>query len=113
MTEQVLVHPPQIDASGAVTYPAVYRTETRQEILRDRKELWFETLCSEEITPAFIASLQRALAARGYYGGAADGRMSLATKRAIRSYQAEQGVDSDVLSLAAARQLGLKEVPRL
>ncbi|MBW6418203.1 peptidoglycan-binding protein [Celeribacter sp. PS-C1] len=112
VTEQVLVQPPQIDVSGAVTYPAVYRTETRQEIVRERKELWFETLCREEWTPDFIASVQRALAARDLYHGQAHGRMDQGTRRAIRAYQLEQGVDSDVLSLAAARQLGLKEVPR-
>ncbi|WP_417262149.1 peptidoglycan-binding domain-containing protein [Celeribacter sp.] len=112
VTEQVLVQPPQIDASGAVTYPAVYRTETRQEIVRERKELWFETLCREDWTPEFIASVQRALAARGYYQGQAHGRMDHATRRAIRAFQVEQSVDSEVLSLAAARQLGLKEVAR-
>ncbi|MEG3662689.1 peptidoglycan-binding domain-containing protein [Celeribacter halophilus] len=112
VTEQVLVQPPQIDASGTVSYPAVYRTETRQEIVRERKELWFETLCREDWTPEFIASVQRALAVRGYYHGTAHGRMDHATRRAIRTYQLEQGVDSEVLSLAAARQLGLKEVPR-
>ena len=112
VTDQVLVQPPQIEANGTVSYPAVYRTETRQEIVRERKELWFETLCQEELTPEFIASLQRALSVRGYHTGAANGRMDFATKRAIHAYQLEQGVDSDILSLAAARQLGLKEVPR-
>lgn len=112
VTEQVLVQPPQIDASGRVTYPAVYRTETRQEIVRERKELWFETLCSEELTPEFVASVQRALSVRGYFHGTVNGRMDHATKRAIRGYQKDQGVDSDILSLAAARQLGLKAVPR-
>ena len=112
VTEQVLVQPPQIDASGAVDYPAIYRTETRQDIVRPRRELWFETLCEEELTPAFIATLQRALTARGFYGGGAHGRFDGPTKRAIRAYQKPQGVDSDVLSLAAARKLGLKEVPR-
>ncbi|KAB6717475.1 hypothetical protein C8029_02745 [Roseobacter sp. TSBP12] len=112
VTEQVLVQPPQIEANGTVSYPAVYRTETRQEIVRERKELWFETLCQEELTPEFIASLQRALSVRGYHAGAANGRMDFATKRAIHAYQSDQGVDSDILSLAAARQLGLKEVPR-
>ncbi len=112
VTEQVMVQPPEIDADGKVAYPAVYRTETRQKIIRERKELWFETLCQEEMTPDFIASLQRALAVRGYFQGTVNGRMDHATKRAIRSYQKEQGVDSDILSIAAARQLGLKEVAR-
>ncbi|WP_417248023.1 peptidoglycan-binding domain-containing protein [Celeribacter sp.] len=112
VTEQVLVQPPQIAADGSVTYPAVYRTETRQEIVRERKELWFETLCEEEMTPEFIASLQRALEVRQYFTGAITGRMDIRTRRAIRAYQGEQGVESDILSLAAARKLGLKEVER-
>ncbi|TNE70050.1 MAG: peptidoglycan-binding protein [Rhodobacteraceae bacterium] len=112
VTEHVMVQPPQIDSSGAVAYPAVYRTETRQEIVRERKELWFETLCREDWTPEFIASVQRALQVRGYFQGAVNGKMDHATRRAIRAYQLEQGVDSEVLSIAAARQLGLKEVPR-
>jgi Putative peptidoglycan binding domain. len=112
VTEQVMVQPPQIDSSGKVIYPAVYRTETRQEIVRERKELWFETLCREDWTPEFISSVQRALQVRGYFHGTVNGRMDHATRRAIRTYQFEQGVDSEVLSIAAARQLGLKEVPR-
>jgi hypothetical protein len=112
VTEHVMVQPPQVDSAGTVIYPAVYRTETRQEIVRERKELWFETLCREDWTPEFISSVQRALQVRGYFQGAVSGKMDHATRRAIRAYQLEQGVDSEVLSIAAARQLGLKEVPR-
>ncbi|WP_417259265.1 peptidoglycan-binding domain-containing protein [Celeribacter sp.] len=112
VTEQVLVQPPQIGSDGSVTYPAVYRTETRQNIVRERKELWFETLCDEELTAEFIASVQRALAAREFYIGPTTGHMDRATRAAIRAYQKDQGVDSDVLSLAAARKLGLIAVER-
>lgn len=112
VTEQVLVQPPQIGTDGTISYPAVYRTETRQEIVRERRELWFETLCDEEMTSEFVASVQRALAARGYFGAAITGRLDRATRAAIRAYQRSQGVDSDVLSLAAARKLGLSAVER-
>ena len=112
VTEQVLVQPPQINAGGAVSYPAIYRTETRQDIVRERKELWFETLCSEALTPDFLKSLQRALAARNFYSGAITGTLDRATRRAIRAYQKNEGLDSDVLSLAAARKLGLVAQPR-
>ncbi|WP_417241517.1 peptidoglycan-binding domain-containing protein [Celeribacter sp.] len=112
VTEQVLVQPPQIGSDGSISYPAVYRTETRQEIVRERHELWFETLCDEELTLEFIASVQRALAARNYFSGTATGRMDRPTRAAIRAYQKDQGVDSEVLSLAAARKLGLKAVAR-
>jgi hypothetical protein len=112
VTEQVLVQPPQINADGSVSYPATYRTETRQEIVRERKELWFETPCSEALTPDFIGSIQRALAARGVYNGTITHRMDRGTRRAIRAYQKAQGLDSDILSLAAARKLGLIAHPR-
>lgn len=79
MTEQVLVQPPQIAADGTVSYPAVYRTETRQNIVRERRELWFETLCEEELTSDFISSLQRALQVRQYFNGPITGRMDSRT----------------------------------
>jgi hypothetical protein len=113
VTEQVLVQPPQINVDGVVSYPATYRTETRQEIVRERKELWFETLCPEDLTADFLSSLQRALAVRGFYSGTITGTLDRATRRAIRAYQKNEGLDSDVLSLAAARKLGLVAQPRL
>lgn len=112
VTEQVLVQPPQITADGSVSYPAIYRTETRQEIVRERKELWFETLCADALTPQFITSVQRALAVRELYFGQANGKLDRATRRAIAAYQKPEGLDSEILSLAAARKLGLVEMPR-
>lgn len=112
VTEQVLVQPPQISADGAVSFPAIYRTETRQEIVRERKELWFETLCAEALTPQFVESVQRALAARGFYHGAITGKFDRATRRAVQAYQQSEGLDSEILSIAAARKLGLIEIAR-
>ena len=110
VTAQVLMQPAEVHTDGRVTQPAIYKTETRQEIIRERRELWFRVPCPEEMTPAFIASLQRALAARGHYAGTVNGEMTPRTLRAIRAYQAPQGLDSGILSLAAARQLGLAEL---
>ena len=50
---------------------------------------------------------QRALAARGYYAGPITGVMDRRTQAAIRAYQRPQGLDSAMISLAAARQMGL------
>lgn len=107
VTEQVLVQAPELDASGAVRAPAVFRTETRQRIVTERDDLWFETPCAAENDPEFIAMLQRALAVRGHYRGPVTGVMDLRTRRAIRAYQRPQGLNSGALSLAAARLLGL------
>ena len=110
VTAQVLVQPPQIHTDGTVRQPAVYRTETRQEIVRERADQWFRIPCEGDLIEDFTASLQRALAARSLYSGPVTGVMDAPTRRAIRAYQREEGLDSSVLSLAAARKLGLVTV---
>lgn len=110
VTSQIMLRAAEIAPDGTVLSPATFRTDTRQEIVTPRREMWFETVCTADLTPEFIASLQRALEARGLYAGPIDGEMTAATRAAIRAYQAPQGLASPILSLAAARQLGLAEV---
>jgi hypothetical protein len=112
VTEQIIVQPPELLADGTVQRPAVYKTETRQQIVKPRKATWFETPCEADLTPEFIASLQRALAARGHYRGPVTGRMDARTRSAIRAFQRPQGLDSGMISLAAARQMGLIALDR-
>lgn len=107
VTEQLLVEPEELDRDGNVRRPAVFVTATEQRIIEDRTETWFETPCAMEGNVEFITNLQRSLIARGHYTGAASGVMNRATVQAIQAYQQPQGLDSGVLSLAAARQLGL------
>lgn len=107
VTEQLMVEPEELDRNGNVRRPAVFVTATEQRIVEDRTETWFETPCAMEGNAEFIANLQRALTARGHYTGEPTGAMNRATVRAVRAYQQPQGLDSGVLSLAAARQLGL------
>lgn len=108
VTEQVMVQPPQISTDGRVREPAIFVTETHQRIVTERRELWFEVPCALAAGERdFIASLQRALAARGLYAGPITGELNRRTRQAIRAYQAPQDLDSDILSLAAAQQLGL------
>ncbi|EAQ04211.1 lipoprotein, putative [Pseudooceanicola batsensis HTCC2597] len=110
VTEQILLQPAQVRSDGTVEAPAVYKTETRQRIVKERRELWFRTPCPPELTFDFVASLQRALAARGLYRGQVNGVMDRATRHAVRRYQAPLGLDSGILSLAGARKLGLAVV---
>ncbi|TDK43100.1 peptidoglycan-binding domain-containing protein [Antarcticimicrobium luteum] len=112
VTEQILLQPAEVHADGTVTRPAVYKTETVQKIVRERRETWFETPCAQDLTPEFLASLQRALAVRGHFKGAVTGQMDARTRAAVRRYQKPQGLDSGILSLAAARKLGLVAVER-
>jgi Putative peptidoglycan binding domain len=112
VTEQVLVAPEQRDETGAVTQAAVFDTKVDQRMVQDREVVWFQTPCPAVLDAAFLATLQRALKARGYFLQGVTGAMDDATRDAIRRFQAERGLDSDILSVAAARELGLIEVPR-
>lgn len=86
---------------------AGYRTETRQKIVRPREKIWFRTPCEAALTPDVVATLQRALAARGHYVAPVNGVLDAATKSAIRAFQTPRGLNSDRLSLTAARELGV------
>lgn len=107
VSEQVLIRPATHDAEGGVVTPAAYRTETRQRIVRPRRDIRFRTPCAAALDAAFIATLQRALTARGLYRGVATGVMDTPTRRAIRRFQEPRGLASGTLSLETARALGL------
>ncbi|WP_172294021.1 peptidoglycan-binding protein [Pseudoruegeria sp. HB172150] len=111
VTEDVMVIPAETEADGTVINPPVYRKETVEKPVETRLPHWFESVCSDQFTPEFIASLQRALAARGAFSGPDDGEMTQDTRDAIRTTQAARGVDSEVLSLALAREFGLVPTP--
>lgn len=107
VTEQLVVTEEVRDVAGAVVAPATYRTRTHQRMVQDREEVWFRAPCPAEQTVQFVASLQRALKARGLYLWPVTGEMDAETAEAVRRFQAERGLDSPTLSLAAARELGL------
>lgn len=107
VTEQVVVTEEVRDATGAVVTPASFRTKTSQRMVQDREAVWFRAPCPAEQTVQFVASLQRALKARGLYLWPVTGEMDANTAEAVRRFQAERGLDSPVLSLAAARELGI------
>ena len=107
VTHHVLLQPAEVLTDGTVLHPAVFKTETRQDIVRPRQDTWFEILCDTDLTPELVGSLQRALAARDLYRGSNSGEMDRATRAAVRRYQTPQGLNSNLLSLAAARQMGL------
>ena len=113
VTEQVIVQPAVVRSDGSVESPAVFRTVTRQRILRERREVEFETPCADIMTPEFIASVQRALLARGYYRGSINGVMDARTSAAIERFQTDRDdVPTSVLTLKTARTLGLIALPR-
>lgn len=107
VTEQTLVSAEVRDWSGNVVSPASYRSVSKLSQIREARDIWFRAPCAPEMTLPFIASLQRALKARGYYLAEVTGNLDAETSEALRRYQAERGLDSAQLSLAAAKDLGL------
>ncbi len=107
VTAQEIATPAVLAGDGTILTPATWRTTVRQEILRERGEQAFETVCPPVYTAGFVESLQRALGARGYYRGAVDGVLDTATGRAVQDFQRSWGPDSPLLSIEAARRLGL------
>jgi predicted small lipoprotein YifL len=109
-TEDAVLRPAVRAPDGSVLDSASTRPVNRQRIVQPRREIWFETPCPEDLTPDTLASLQRALAVRGLYDGAVTGELDPATRAAIRRFQRQFSLDSAVLSLEAARRLGLAAV---
>lgn len=107
VTDQVLVTAEQRGPDGAIIRPAVFRTETSQQIVQERGQVWFRAPCIAEQTVTFVATLQRALKARGFYLAPVNGAYDPVTAEAVRRYQASRGFDSPRLTLAAARELGI------
>lgn len=112
VTEQVLVSPAAYNTDGTLYRAAQYRTEVRQNIVRERQENWFQTLCPKEMTDEFVATLQRALKARQAYRGAVTGRYDPSTRAAVRRWQKERGLDSTSLARSTATELGILAVGR-
>lgn len=101
-----------LDDDGTVITPPVYRRAPVPRLVRPRNELRFEAPCPADMPEDFAASVQRALAARGYFAGNVTGLLDAPTTAAIRLYQLKRGLDSGQLSLQTARELGLIAVPR-
>lgn len=109
---EIMVVQAEIAEDGTVIHPPIYRRALVPRVVRPRGEMRFATPCPEEVDTDLIASLQRALAARGLYAGDATGQMDRATRAAIRAFQEPRGLNSDTLSLETARALGLIAIPR-
>jgi hypothetical protein len=107
VTRKVLLQPAQISSDGRVQAAPIYKDETHQDVVKPRRDTWYEVPCAADLTPEFNASLQRALEARGYYRGPITGEMDGATQNAVHRYQRDEGLNSKTLSVAAARKLGL------
>jgi peptidoglycan hydrolase-like protein with peptidoglycan-binding domain len=107
ISDIVVATPAQTGPNGEELSPAIYREVTRPQTVHEGDGRWFTRTCDADMTPDFVMTLQRALSVRGLYRGDINGHMDHRTLRAVLAYQMPQGLDSDILSQSAARQMGL------
>ena len=86
---------------------ATFNTKVVQRIVSPRSEVWFETICPHLYTERFVNSLQRALRARGFYGGILTGWMDPQTNLAVKLYQRKLALNSDILAISTVEEFGL------
>lgn len=84
----------------------------QEVVLHPAEERLFAVPCPAQMDGDFTETLQRALQARGLYTGAITGELDAQTGDAVRRFQAPQGLNSAILSLEGAQQLGLVTLPR-
>jgi hypothetical protein len=78
--------------------------QPRDGVIEERA---FRVPCPETMTQSFIATLQRALAARGVYAGPITGQADPATRAAVQAFQKANGFNSPILTYETAQRLGL------
>ena len=112
VTELVEVEPARTDANGVVITPAIFRNITRPVTRPVGDGARFEAVCPQVYTAEMVETLQRALIVRRAYGGPVNGVLDAATRAAVRAFQLEDGLDSPVLAVRVAQDLGIVAVPR-
>jgi hypothetical protein len=86
---------------------ARYATHGAEPVNGLIEEKAFRVPCPELMTQDFLATLQRALAARGFYDGPITGRVDQSTRSAVQAFQRSTGFNSPILTLETAQRLGL------
>lgn len=110
--DTVEVAPALRAADGTVTEAAVLRTVTRPQTVPIGPGTRFETLCPPVYSEAFVQTLQRALLIRRAYAGPISGHYDAATRDAVATFQRARQIDSPLLAVDVARDLGIYAVPR-
>jgi len=110
--ETRLTQPEKRNAAGQLVSPAQYETTRTQTITSPRFVTKIDAVCPEDLTPEFIASLQRAFQARGLFSAPITGRFDSVTRRAILNFQIARGVKSATVTTATAQELGLAMIDR-
>ncbi|MGP9790421.1 peptidoglycan-binding domain-containing protein [Roseinatronobacter sp. NSM] len=107
-TSRARIDPSQLDLPQASSRMCWARYATRNAQNNGViVETAFRVPCPEQMTTEFIATLQRALHARGQYDGPITGQADSQTRAAVQRFQKSNGFDSPILTLETAQNFGL------
>jgi len=93
--------------SETVDVPAIAHDETRTRVTDEARPVWREVLCQKNASPAVIADIQKALAAKGYDPGAIDGHIGSKTVSAMQKFEADNNLPQGQISIEAVKLLGV------
>jgi len=66
-----------------------------------------QAVCDADLTPDLVKAVQQKLKAAGYDPGPIDGKLAMATSRALIAYQRDHGLAAGALTLETLEQLGV------
>ncbi len=66
-----------------------------------------QAVCDADLTPELVKAVQHKLKAAGYDPGPIDGKLALATSRALIAYQRDRGLAAGALTLETLEHLGV------
>ncbi len=100
-----MIAPPTYDRSVS---PDEYQNVSYKQLVRPAQMEWREILCETNVNVATIAKIQRALNAKGYSAGPADGVIGAQTRNAMIKFQKDNGLASGAITYKTLQRLGLR-----
>ena len=91
-----------------IKIPAEYTTVARQRLIAPEKIVWQRIVCTAQMTPALLTSIQTKLKEKGIDPGELNGQLSESTKAAIVAYQTQHSLAQGGLTYEFLNHLGIK-----
>lgn len=94
-----------------ITTPAQYKTVSSKRVVSSGGYTgWVEILCAAKTSDNAVTQVQKALNAKGYNVGAADGIMGIKTRAMLVQFQKDNNLPEGNLNIATLKALGLEDL---
>ncbi len=90
-----------------IPVPAVYERYSYREKVADESLVWRQIVCQRDLSEERLRTVQKALQARGFEPGYADGILGKRTQAAVYAFQQQQGLATGRLSVETLQALQL------